>query len=160
MAYRCATCGEIHEELPDIGVDRPDQWWDIPEDERDDRIKLTSDTCIIDDDYFIRGVIEIPLLNNDEHFGFGVWVSQKKEHFLEYVNHWDSSEIGPFFGWLCTRLACYKEDTFLLKTKAHFRGKEVRPLIELEPTEHPLSVAQRQGMSLDKAWEIAHFYLE
>ena len=86
MAYRCTTCGELHNDLPDIGSDRPDQWWGIPEEQREERIKLTSDTCIIDDDYFIRGVIEIPILNSSERFGFGVWISQKKENFETYLN--------------------------------------------------------------------------
>jgi hypothetical protein len=158
--YRCTTCGELHNDLPDVGADKPDQWWGVPEEERDERIKLTPDTCIIDDNYFIRGVIEIPLLNSDERFGFGVWVSQKKENFRTYLNNRNSSEIGPFFGWLCTHLAYYEEDTFFLKTKAHFRGNGLRPYIELEPTEHPLAVAQRQGISLDTAWEIVHFYLD
>ncbi len=34
-----------------------------------------------------------------------------------------------------------------------------RPKIELEPTGHPLAVHQRDGIPLEKAWEIAHFYL-
>lgn len=158
MSYRCSTCGEIHDDLPDIGADKPDPWWSIPEKERAKRIQLTPDTCIIDDDYFIRGVIEIPILHTSERFGWGVWVSQKKENFQTYLDNWDSGEIGPFFGWLCTRIAYYPEDTFLLKTMAHFRGNGLRPSIELEPTDHPLAVDQRQGISLDKAWEIVHFY--
>jgi hypothetical protein len=24
MSYHCSTCGEIHDDLPDIGVDRPE----------------------------------------------------------------------------------------------------------------------------------------
>lgn len=160
MNYHCSICGEIHTDLPDMGADKPDQWWGIPEEERGNRIQLTPDTCIIDDDHFIRGVIEFPILNSSEQFGFGVWISQKKENFETYLNNWDSSEIGPFFGWLCTRIAYYNEDTLLLKTRAHFRGKGLRPSIELEPTDHPLAIDQREGISLDKAWEIVHFYLD
>src|SRR5262245_3537557 len=93
MTYRCATCGEIHNDLPDVGADRPDHWWGIPEAEREARIDLTPDTCITDDDYFIRGIIEIPIRNSSESFGFGVWVSQKKENFETYLNNWDSTEI-------------------------------------------------------------------
>lgn len=161
MHYLCSVCGKIHEDLPDIGADRPDQWWTIPEAERAQRIRLTSDTCVIDDeDYLIRGVIEIPILDHAERFGFGVWVSQKQENFQTYLNNFDSSEIGPFFGWLCTRIAYYEQDTFLLKTMAHFRSGGLRPNIQLEPTEHPLAIDQRQGVSLDKAWDIVHFYMK
>ena len=159
MSYRCAICGQEHGGLPDVVMDRPDMWWDVPEDERDRRITCTTDTCIIDnEDFFIRGVIEVPIHDFSRAFGFGVWVSQKRENFETYVQNFDSAEIGPFFGWLCNRITFYKEDSLFLKTMAKFRGQEARPRIELEPIDHPLAVDQREGISLDKAWEIAHFY--
>ena len=119
LPFQCPICGEIHDGIPHLGSDRPDPWWDVPEEERSGRIELTSETCIIDDEeFFIRGVIEIPIHGCPDPFGFGVWVSQKKENFFQYLEKPDSSAIGPFFGWLCTRVACYQEDTFLLKTMA------------------------------------------
>jgi hypothetical protein len=108
--------------------------------------------------YFIRGVIEIPVHNYPESFGFGVWISQKRENFLQYLKHPDSADIGPFFGWLCTRIAYYPKDTLMLKTMAHFRGGNLRPAIVVEPTDHPLAIDQREGISLEKAWEIVHHY--
>lgn len=159
MSYRCATCGEVHADLPDIVADKPDQWWGVAEEEREQRIQLTSDTCEIDEEhFFIRGVINIPVHNYPEPFGFGVWVSQKRENFLTYVENPESSEIGPFFGWLCTNIVFYEEATLLLKTSAHFRGNGLRPIIEVERTAHPLAVDQQSGISLDKAWQIVHFY--
>jgi hypothetical protein len=161
MPYRCATCGQTHGDLPHIGADKPDPWWDVAEEERDRRIELTSDTCVIDNaSYFIRGVVEVPVHGQPEPFGFGVWVSQKKENFFTYLKHFDSADVGPFFGWLCTRIAFYPEDTLHLKTMAHFRGGGLRPAIELEPTDHPLAVDQREGISLARAWEIVHYYME
>jgi hypothetical protein len=41
---------------------------------------------------------------------------------------------------------------------AHFRSGGLRPQIELEPTDHPFAIDQRNGITLEKAWEIAHFY--
>lgn len=161
MSYRCATCGELHDDLPDIGVDKPDYYWSIPEEERDERIELTSDSCVIDDtDFFIRGVIEIPIIDYPHSFGFGVWVSQKRENFYAYVNNPNSDEIGPSFGWLSTQLTYYEEDTLSLKTRAHFHGNDERPSIELEPTDHPLAQDQLNGITLEKAWEIVHYYFD
>ena len=161
MSYRCSTCGELHDGLPDIGMDYPDYYWDVPEEERPQRIGFTSDTCVIDDeDFFIRGVIEIPIHDYPRNFGLGVWVSQKRENFDTYLENFDSSEIGPFFGWLCNSVAYYEEETLLLKTMAHFRGEGLRPRIEVEPTDHPLAMAQRDGISLEKAWEVVHFYMD
>jgi hypothetical protein len=157
MSYRCSVCGDVHDDLPDLGSDRPDMWWGIPEDERAERIVLTSDTCVIDDEeFFIRGVIEIPVHDAPQPFGIGVWVSQKRENFLTYLRSPESDRIGPFFGWLCTRISYYEADTLFLKTMAHFPGGDLRPTIELEPTDHPLAVDQREGITIDKAWEIVH----
>lgn len=159
MAYHCTICGREHDELPHIGTDRPAQWWDVPEDERARRITLTSELCVIDNrDHLIRGVIEIPVVDHDEPFGFGVWVSQKSEHFQTYIENLDSDAIGPFYGWLCTHISCYPAETLLLKTRAHFRTGGLRPFIELEPTDHPLSVDQRNGITLARAWEIVHHF--
>lgn len=160
MSYKCPDCDEIHEGLPDIAADRPDYWWTVPEHERERRIKLTSDTCTIDDeDFFIRGVLEIPIHDYPQNFGFGVWVSQKRENFQTYLDNFDSDQIGPFFGWLSTNIAYYQEGTTTLKTMAHFRGGDQRPRIETEPTDHPLALAQREGITLAQAWEIVHFYM-
>lgn len=141
-----------------MGIQFPDQYFEVPEEERNQRIELTSDTCIIDnEDFFIRGVIELHVHDYPQIFGFGVWVSQKRENFYKYVENFDSDEIGPFFGWLCNNIGYYKEDTLLLKTMAHFRSDGLRPSIELEPIDHPLAIDQRDGISLAKAWEIVHF---
>lgn len=39
---------------------------------------------------------------------------------------------------------------------ARFRGKGLRPTIELEPTDHPFAVDQREGILLEQAWRIVH----
>jgi len=157
MGYRCGKCNELHEGIPDVGWDKPEPWYSIPEDERDQRVEITSDTCVIDDEhFFIRGVIEIPINGEDGDLGLGVWVSQKRENFYAYVENNESSDIGPFFGWLSNTIRYYEPDTFCLKTMAHFREDGMRPTIELEPTDHPLAVDQREGISLEKAWDIVH----
>ncbi|WP_044000852.1 DUF2199 domain-containing protein [Hymenobacter swuensis] len=159
MSYQCACCGRTHEELPDIGSAMPYMIHDVSEEERQDRVVLTADMCILDDEhYFIRGVLEIPVHEQEQTLGFGVWVSQKAEHFHAYREQPDSTDIGPFFGWFCTEVNAFSP-TILLKSKAHFIGNGQRPSIELEPTDHPLAVAQREGISLARAWEIVHEYL-
>ena len=63
-----------------------------------------------------------------------------------------------FFGWLCTSISYYQDETLSLKTMAHFRGAGLRPRIDLEPSDHPLAVHQQEGITLAKAWEIVHFF--
>ena len=157
MLYVCSICGEEHTDLPHIGSASPFQWAD--EFSNDPNSLLTEDLCIIEDhDFFIRGVIEIPVHDFEHEFGWGVWVSHKKENFETYRERFDTADIGPFFGWLSTVIDYYPEPTVGLKTMAHYQGGELRPRIILEESEHLLYRQQCDGISLAKAWEIVHRY--
>ena len=140
-----------------MGFRWPDPYFGVPEPERATRIKATSDTCSIDDeDFFIRGVILVPIRNHADHFGIGVWVSQKRENFQAYLDNFDSADIGPFFGWLSNRIRFYQPETWALPTMAHFQGHNRRPLIKLKPSEHPLYRDFAEGITMDRAWSIVH----
>ena len=157
MKYRCHICGEEHKGLPDLGADRPDPFWMIPETQRAHRINITSDTCQIDNSqFYVRGVISLSIRGTDESLGIGVWVSHHPDNFKAYVEHPDSGNIGPFFGWLATRLDFYREETMGLKTMAHYQGGRLRPIIQVEPTNHPLAVDQQEGITFERACEIVH----
>jgi len=158
MSYQCKICGATHDGLPDIGCQWPDPYFGIPVSERAQRIRSTTDTCVIDDeDYFVRGVILIPVHGESENFGLGVWVSQKRENFEAYLENFDSPSIGPFFGWLSNRLSFYERDTWALKTMAIFQGNNQRPLIKIEPSDHPLYADCSKGITLDRAWQYVHW---
>jgi hypothetical protein len=158
MTYRCATCGQTHDGLPDLGYRWPDPYFDVPEAEREQRIKSTPDTCSIDDrEFFIRGVILVPIRDGAGHLGIGVWVSQKRDNYQTYLDNFDTAEIGPFFGWLSNRIPFYTPNTWALKTMAHFQGSNQRPLIKLETGDHPLCRDYSEGITLDRAWSIVHF---
>lgn len=156
MEYVCAVCGEVHTDLPDVGFAWPDHYFDVPEDEREARIAGTSDTCSIDENRFVRGAILIPIKDEDRSFGVGVWVSLKPENFDTYLANLDSSDIGPFFGWLCNTISFYDEETQLMKTRVHFQGDGQRPLIELAPCEHRLYWDYTDGITLERAFEYVH----
>ena len=49
---------------------------------------------------------------------------------------------------------CFVPSTENLKTRVHLRDDGVRPYIELEPTNHPLAIAQRNGITVDRIAEI------
>src|SRR5829696_4206764 len=59
--FKCLSCNEWHEGMPTFGADAPLYLYGIPEEERQQRCVLQSDTCVIDDKlFFVRGCIEIP----------------------------------------------------------------------------------------------------
>lgn len=158
-SFTCAVCQREHAELPHLGFDVPVPYARLPEAERDRRATLTSDTCVVDGEhYFIRGVIELPVHDYPETFGFNGWVSQSRASFEAYVSRPTAEDLAPTYGYLSTELTCYPVSTLLLKIRVHFRGGGLRPYFELEPTDHPLAVDQRTGISLRRACELWHHY--
>lgn len=155
MSFVCSVCGQKHTDLPHIGSAAPFHWAD--ELANDPNSLLTEDLCIIEDrDFFVHGVIEVPVHDYEHEFGWGVWVSHKKENFEIYRAHYDCAQIGPFFGWLCTEIDYFRESTLNLKTMAHYQGEGLRPRIALAESQHPLYLQQRDGISLAEAWKIVH----
>jgi hypothetical protein len=148
--FECASCGAVHEGIPSFGWDFPAQVLAIPEAERACRIVLSDDACVIDDEwFFIRGCLEIPVRGFREPVNYGVWLSLSRESFKDYSSTFDEvtrRSGAKYFGWLCTAIPGYP-DTQLLKTVVHVRAWPTRPLVELEPTDHPLALEQRGGVS-------------
>jgi len=153
FTFQCRTCDSWHEGLPDLGFDAPYEYDCLSDEQRQSIAKKSSDLCSIsDEDFFVRGVLELPIVGRADCFGIGVWVSLKRENFYRYVELFDSKDPsgnGPYFGWLCNRIAGYP-DTLHLKTSVSLRPAPTRPRIDLEPTDHPLAMQQRDGISLDE----------
>ena len=157
--FHCSTCGEWHDELPlDFGADVPDMVYDIPPSEHESRILGNSDFFVIDNQYyFARGVIEIPILEHEQTFNWGVWVSLSEKNFKRMTELLQSAEREKeplYFGWLCTALP-YPESTLNLKTMVYTQPAGIRPKIDLEPTSHPLAVEQKQGITIERVQQIA-----
>ena len=161
--YTCASCGEIHAGLPlAYGAEAPLHWESIPENQRQERGVLSSDLCAIDKQhFFILGRLEIPIINEAEEFSWNVWVSLSKDSFERVTELWDTEgreKELPYFGWLSTSLPCYP-DRLNLKAQVQTRPLGMRPYVELEPTDHPLAIEQRTGISIERVQEIAECVL-
>lgn len=160
-SFICATCGETHDGVPGLSFAAPFHYRQLSPDEQASSAFLNDDICsIADEDFFVRGCLEIPVHGQDEPFIWGVWVSLSKPNFDRYVETLgkDSPAEGPYFGWLCSRLPGYP-DTLHLKARVHFRTQHLRPRVEVEPTDHPLAVHQRNGLSTDALREIVEVNL-
>lgn len=159
MKYFCNTCHSEHEGFPSWGADRPAPYWDVPPEKRESDVFLTSDSCVIADRFFfVRACLEIPIAGTDETYSWGVWTSLSEPNFFLWQDHYDTavrSHIGPFFGWLCSSLSVYPE-TLHLKSHVHLRNDGLRPLVELEATDHPLSIHQREGITIDELSRMMH----
>jgi hypothetical protein len=160
MRFTCHTCGEEHD-LAEIsfGADAPLQWNLLSQAERS-RSFLGDDQCEIDSSegrsFYIRACLEIPIRNTDHTFNWGVWCSLSERSYLEVSEHWDDparTTIRPHFGWFCTQIPGYP-DTAFLKARVHQRAVGMRPSVELEATDHPLAIDQRNGIELERLKEI------
>lgn len=161
---RCPACGIIHQGVFDLAIGAPNHWTDpaTPRSNEDLDLHgnfLSSDFCVLGgEDFFIRCVLEIPLLGTGDpsSFAFGVWASLSEANFHLYLQMFDQDDpplAGPWFGWFCNRLLGYP-DTLGLKTLVHPRGGGQRPTLQMEPTDHPLAQDQRHGMSFDRLMEV------
>lgn len=143
--------------MPSFGANAPLSYYEIPEEQRASRCSLGSDDCVIDGTmFFVRGCLEIPVIGEAEPFSWGVWVSVSEASFCEWVSLFDKQDRSgakPYFGWLNAWLTPYP-DTINLKTMVYLRDKGIRPYIEMEPTDHPLAVEQRNGISVERVAEI------
>lgn len=157
FSFKCSTCSETHHGMPSFGAHAPLSYYEVPEQERASRCDLSSDACVIDGKtFFVRGCLDIPVHGQPEPFSWGVWVSLSEANFLQWVALFDKKEraqMAPYFGWLNAWLSPYP-DTMNLKTMVHLRDDGSRPYIELEPTDHPLAVEQRDGISVERVAEI------
>jgi len=155
--FRCQTCGEIHNGMPGFGAIAPLSYYVVPEAERTSRCVLGTDECVIDRASFLYVVaLEFRCTTQMNRSSGGAWASLSEKNFNVWRSVFDEqhrSHVGPFFGWLNAWLKPYPE-TMNLKSRLHLRDNGLRPRIELEPTDHPLAVEQRNGISVDRVAEI------
>lgn len=160
----------MHSGVPSFSIPEPIYVNDVPENERENRVKLNSDLCEIlpsdgtDDDaiHCIRTVLEIPIIGMDEPFTWGVWVTQSPDSFQRYVKTFledQSDQVS--FGWLPVTMPYYHSlnpdgSLLHLECDVDWGAKGARPKLALWDSDHELSVDQQRGISIEKATKIAN----
>ena len=152
--YKCPCCGEVYGDLPlCFGHDRPDYYWSVPEEERESRIELQDSLCIIDDHYFHRGELIIPIIDYDDDLVFHIWTTISEENFKKRIELWRKAKRikeSPYFGWLQSHVPTYG-NTLHIKTRAWEQKVGYIPLIEVGEENHPLTIDQSNGITFEKA---------
>jgi hypothetical protein len=149
---RAVRAGDWHDGRPDLAFSAPYYYDNLTNEQKQTIAKLSDDVCVINgEDFFIRGVVMMPIVGQEGLFGLGAWVSLSKinfQRYLELFNEPDPTSEAPYFGWFSNRVPGYPE-TLSLKTEVHLQLYPERPHIVLEPTDHPLSVHQHAGITTD-----------
>ena len=162
LRWKCGSCEEWHTgPCLDFGYDAPYYWrkeYDpssrlarlLPSWSKQ-RCKtfLDEDYCVInDEDFFVHGLIHLPIIGTAKSFCWGVWGSLSRDNFETLRSSAENSErvgLPAIFSWLSNQLPEYP-DTLNLKMYAHIQKLNSRPHFELEPTDHPLSQEYHKGI--------------
>jgi hypothetical protein len=170
LRWKCSSCAEWHSgPILDVGFDQPDYWskgepvgsrWQfLPSGaiSKACRSFLDKDYCAVnDEDFFVRGIIHLPIIGTAETFRWGVWGSLSRENFEKLLRMDGKPEcvsLPPMFSWLSSKIAEYPS-TLNLKMYVHIIEPRLRPHFRLERCDHPLSKEYHQGITPARVKEI------
>lgn len=161
-SWACSKCNQLHDGLFDLACFCPDYWGDEEVYEPNSMIRMDSDFlsedfCVVaGDHFFVRTVLELPLVDGPGHFAYGVWVSASRSNFELYLAHFDAGDFDDdagWFGWFSNALSGYP-DTVNLACNVELQRDRQRPKIILHETDHPLYQEQAHGVGYDRLKEI------
>jgi hypothetical protein len=170
LRWKCGGCDEWHlGPCLDFGYAAPFYWMKeyhaanrestLPPTWNQEQAKtfLNENYCSIEDrDFFVRGVIHVPIVGSTETLRWGVWGSLSRGNFERLVRMDDDPrhvELPAMFSWLNNRISEYP-DTLNLKMYAHIQKPNCRPHFELESTVHRLSQEYHHGITAERVREI------
>ena len=110
--------------------------------------------------FYLRANIRIPVLDAGQILTLTVWVSVGEDDFERAHQLWNNPRRvtePPYLAELCNRIPGYP-DTWHLPATIKTQAVGVRPVVELEPNEHPLVADQKRGIDLARALEIAEAF--
>ena len=157
--FRCHDCGEIHEGFPELGFSSPDYYLALAEPDRESA-ELSDDLCQIGNDYFIRCCLPLPIQGTEESYNYGIWLSVSQQNFRRYIEHLNDHEqnIGDrYVGYVSNNIPLFENTMDLIGAAAV--NKAYRPLVELEPVDHPLVSLQQVGINEQQLSRIVADYL-
>ena len=161
-SFVCAVCGKRHDGLLlDVAFRRPASFFGYPEEGREEHIVCNDDLCESRDGrYFIRGVLELPVVDTGDVFCWGLWVEVSERDFRRYLELWDAEDASsetPFTGRLDGEPLPYPGSDRLAVT-VHLRPGNQRPRLVVTDDAHRLGRDQRQGVTLHQVHEFAGRY--
>lgn len=162
MPELCSQCGRPIDWPPTCyGSDAPWRECGVSDSDFESRVELTADQCVVDrKHFFVRGHIEIPVLESSRVFLWSVWCSLSEASFRHMTTRWNDPDREldpPYFGWLQTSLPCYLE-TVPTKTSIQSRAPGIVPCVSADP-DTLLGQEQSSGIPLDRVIEFSHAIL-
>jgi len=150
--------------MRDVRAGLPEPIFQLPAAERAARavVDPAGDFATLDgDQHFVRALIEVPIPSEEDVFGWGIWVRLTAADVQDVSARWtDEASTGhSYAGTLATALPAYGE-TLGLRGVLTLRAVDKLPGFEVREPTHPLAVEQRDGITLERARELAEPYYQ
>jgi hypothetical protein len=151
IKWKCRHCGQAHDDMPVcFGIEAP--WRALVSGEVfHSRVELSDSWCVVGDEhFFVRGHIEIPIINHATPLTFSVWSSLSEENFNRRQDRWNDPDRGddpPNFGWLCSPIRPY-DPVLHLPLLVQDREPGMVPLFTVTQIDHPLAIDQNNGITI------------
>jgi len=147
--------------MPAVGLKHPDYWLSLS-DEKKAQGYCGGDMCwTADGHYFVKGILILPIVDQPNlTLEYSAWSSLSEANYDRYQETYsdaDQSKLGGMFGWFSNSIQGFP-GSLNLKCEVRPQDGTKRPLLDLEPTEHPLSLAQHNGIAFDEAQRLVHMY--
>ena len=158
MGFVCSLCGEYHDELMlDLRLTLPDVVFELDEEQRRARAALWDDFCAFEGRHFVRGLLELPIPELGDQFGYGVWVEVGEDDWHRLADLWRDergADSPPFPGRLANELVPYR-GTRGLPVMLQLGAVSRLPSVTVVETSHPLRGDQEHGIAAARAHELA-----
>ncbi len=157
-AYKCDICGESHDVFKAVEIPTPEMVLEIPDSEKEQRVKKIQESYIIDDQvYLLKGDVFIYVENNKEPFFiWSVWASILLEDFKTKAEALKKGENVAFDGQLETKIPFY-EMTKGLKVKVFININYDYAVIKIEE-ESQIRKDQTEKITEERVLKIMEMY--
>lgn len=154
--WRCTCCGAEMTGLPmDMAFEAPVDR-DIIDGGAARIVRLDDDFCQIayeagEVHRFIRCLLPLPVLDIDDEFRFGVWMSVSEASWKVYLAGFGTGRYATegCFGYLMNEIPDLPSPSHL-HADIYFQPDAQRPVVVLHDLPHPLVRAQRHGIELSQ----------
>lgn len=144
--------------MPAFLFDAPGAW-DPAVHPQSARSVLGSDQCVIEEEqWFLRGLLSIPVADGEEDLVYGVWLSVTEGTFDRAVELWENPgrvRDPAYPGWLANDVPGYDPPTTGLLARLQNQPVGKRPLVQLHAIEHPLVIDAENGVTAERAAQLA-----
>ena len=94
---KCSQCGDYHDiEKAEVSFSLPDEYFMLDEDEKNSRGKADSNFCQLDNRFFVRSVVPIPVLDRDDFYCWGAWSEVMKDDFKMIIDTWEDVDVSNY----------------------------------------------------------------